>query len=56
MPVTVVGLSASSASLSGLKDTINEFGVDDVWNEGFAEGMWMFDLLYLRQDSGLSYS
>lgn len=38
-PVTVVQLPASNATLSGLEQAIDGFGVDDVWNEGFAEGM-----------------
>ena len=37
-PVTVVRLSASNASLSGLEQAVSGFGVDDVWNEGFVEG------------------
>ena len=40
-PVTVVRLSASNASLSGLEQAISGFGVDDVWNEGFVEGKWV---------------
>lgn len=40
-PVTVVRLSASDAGLSGLEQAVDGFGADDVWNEGFAEGMWM---------------
>lgn len=40
-PVTVVRLPASNASLGVLEQAINGFGADDVWNEGFAEGMWI---------------
>ena len=42
--MTVVRLSASNASLSGLEQAIDDFEVDDVWNEGFLEGtsMWEF--------------
>lgn len=53
-PVTVVVLSASNASLSGLEQAIDGFGVDDVWNEGFLEGMCMFEVFYFRQNCGLS--
>lgn len=44
VPVTVVRLSASNASLSGLERAIDDFEEDDVWNEGFLEGtsMWRF--------------
>ena len=42
VPATVVQLSASNASLSGLERAIDEFEEDDVWNEGFLEGMWMW--------------
>lgn len=35
VPVTVVGVSASNSSLSTVESIINEFGKDDVWNEGF---------------------
>ena len=42
VPVTVVELSASNASQSGLKHVIDSFGADDVWNSGFLEGQWMF--------------
>ena len=38
VPVTVVGVSASNSSSSTLESIINEFGMDDVWNEGFLEG------------------
>ena len=47
-PVTVVQLSASNATLSGLEQAIIGFGVDDVWNEGFAEGMWKLEILKSR--------
>ena len=39
--MTVVRLSASNAGLSGLEQAVDGFGADDVWNEGFAEGMWV---------------
>ena len=44
VPVTVVRLPASNASLSGLERMIDDFEKDDVWNEGFLEGtsMWRF--------------
>ena len=42
VPVTVVRLSASNASLSGLERAIDDFEEDDVWNEGFLEGTWMW--------------
>ena len=42
VPVTVVELSASNASQSGLEHVIDSFGADDVWNFGFLEGQWMF--------------
>ena len=38
VPVTVVELSASNASQSGLEHVIDSFGADDVWNSGFLEG------------------
>ncbi len=38
VPVTVVGVSASNSSLSSLESTIDGFGSDDVWNQGFLEG------------------
>ena len=40
VPVTVVKLLVSNATLSGLEleQAIDGFGVDDVWNEGFMEG------------------
>ena len=46
-PVTVVRLSASNASLSGLEQAISGFEVDDVWNEGFIEGTWMQGVVLL---------
>ncbi len=49
MPVTVVQLSALNASLSGLERTIDGFKADDVWNEGFLEGTWMFEEVKSRQ-------
>lgn len=53
VPVTVVGLSTSNASLSGLQQAIDRFGVDDVWNMGFVEGMlWILEALYFRQNCG----
>lgn len=47
IPVTVVRLSASSASFSGLERVIDDFEEDDVWNEGFLEGtsIWRLELL-----------
>ena len=44
VPVTVVRLSASNASFSGLERVIGDFEEDDVWNEGFLEGtsIWRF--------------
>lgn len=39
-PVTVVGLSAGNAGLSGLEQAISGFGGDDVWNWGFGQGRW----------------
>ena len=53
-PVTVVQLAASNASLSGLEQAIDGFKVDDVWNEGFVEGTWMFEVLIFRQDLEIS--
>ena len=39
VPVTILKLSASNANPSGLEQAIDGFGEDDVWNEGFLEGM-----------------
>lgn len=50
VPVTVVGLSASNATLSGLEQAVDGFSVDDVWNEGFLEGTWMFEVLSFPQN------
>lgn len=54
--MTIVGLSALNASLSGLEQVIDGFGVDDVWNEGFLEGMCMFGVWYFHRSCGLSSS
>ena len=40
VPVTVVALPTSNFSLSTLGAVVSGFGVDDVWNEGFLEGMY----------------
>lgn len=42
VPVTVLEVSASNATLSGLEQAIDGFSIDDVWNEGFLEGTWKF--------------
>ena len=55
-PVTVIQLAASNASLGGLEQAIDGFKVDDVWNEGFVEGTWMFWVLFFRQDLKFSKS
>ena len=47
VPVTVVELSASNASQSGLEHVIDSFGADDVWNSGFLEGQWIFVVMCL---------
>ena len=39
LPVTVVGASATNASSSTLGSLIGGFAFDDVWNEGFLQGM-----------------
>ncbi|KAM0798757.1 glutamyl-tRNA amidotransferase [Usnea florida] len=39
VPVTVVELSTSDASQSGLEHVIDRFGADDVWNSGFLEAV-----------------
>ena len=43
VPVTVVALPTSDFSLSSLEAVVSGFGVDDVWNEGFLEGMYSDD-------------
>ena len=43
VPVTVVALPASNSSLSSLGAIVSGFGADDVWNEGFLEGMYSDD-------------
>ena len=40
-PVTVVRLSPSNATLTGLEKAIDGFKIDDVWNAGFLEGEWI---------------
>ena len=40
VPVTVVALPTSNSSLSVLGAVVSGFGADDVWNEGFLEGMY----------------
>ena len=48
VPVTVVsGVSASNSSLSTLEDIIGGFESDDVWSEGFLEGMFMNHRLHV---------
>lgn len=39
VPVTVLEVSASNATLSGLEQAIDGFSIDDVWNEGFLEAI-----------------
>lgn len=43
IPVTVVALPTSNSSLSTLGAVVSGFGTDDVWNEGFLEGMYSDD-------------
>ena len=43
VPVTVVALPTSNSSLSTLGAVVSGFGADDVWNEGFLEGMYSDD-------------
>ena len=40
VPVTVVALPTSNSSLSTLGAVVSGFAADDVWNEGFLEGMY----------------
>lgn len=40
VPVTVVALPTSNPTLSSLGAVVSGFGADDVWNEGFLEGMF----------------
>ena len=40
VPVTVVTLPSSNFSLSVVETVVSGFGADDVWNEGFLEGMY----------------
>ena len=40
VPVTVVALPSSNFSLSTVEAVVSGFGADDVWNEGFLEGMY----------------
>ena len=39
VPVTVVALPSSNSNLSNVEAILSGFGADDVWNEGFLEGM-----------------
>ena len=47
VPVTVVALPSSNSSLSTVEAILSGFGADDVWNEGFLEGMYSKDSLVL---------
>ena len=49
VPVTVVALPSSNSSLSNVKAILSGFGADDVWNEGFLEGMYSNDSLVLNK-------
>ena len=39
VPVTVVALPSSNSNLNNLGAITKAFGTDDVWNEGFLDGM-----------------
>ena len=43
VPVTVVALPSSNSNLSNVEAILSGFGADDVWNEGFLEGMYSDD-------------
>lgn len=49
VPVTVVALPSSNSSLSDSGAILSGFGADDVWNEGFLEGMYSNDSLVLNK-------
>ena len=49
VPVTVVALPSSNSSLSTVEAVLSGFGADDVWNEGFLEGMYSDDSLVLNK-------
>jgi hypothetical protein len=49
VPVTVVRVSASNTSLSTLRNIINGYGADDVWNDGFLEGECIGGTLLLAE-------
>ena len=49
VPVTVVALPSSNSSLSNIEAILSGFGADDVWNEGFLEGMYSDDSLVLNK-------
>ena len=49
IPVTVVALPSSNSSLSNVEPILSGFGADDVWNEGFLEGMYSDDTLVLNK-------
>ena len=51
VPVTVVALPTSNSSLSTLEAIVSGFGVDDVWNEGFLEGMYSENSPLMLNDS-----
>ena len=59
VPVTVVALPTSNFSLSILEAVVSGFGGDDVWNEGFLEGMYshnsplMLNELFVRSSMHL---
>ena len=43
VPVTVVALPSSNSKLSDVEAILSGFAADDVWNEGFLEGMYSDD-------------
>ena len=49
VPVTVVALPSSNSNLSNVEAILNGFGADDVWNEGFLEGMCSDDSQVLNK-------
>lgn len=49
VPVTVITLPSSNSSLSNVEPILSGFGADDVWNEGFLEGMYSDDSLVLNE-------
>ena len=47
-PVTVVSVSSTNSSLGTLQTIVDEFGSDDVWNNGFLQGKCKYEALHYR--------